>query len=163
MATSTMRAGEEGQLNALTTIFPEGINSITEDGWEEIEMTVDSGASKTVIGVDMINSVELRDGPAKRRGVAYEVANGVRIPNLGEKRFVGTSDEGISRQIVAQVCDVNKPLLSVRKMVNAGNRVIFDRNGSYIEDPITGEIMSLEEKQGMYVLKLWTKTVKPYF
>ena len=91
------------------------------------------------------------------------MANGVRIPNLGEQKFVGTSDEGISRHIVAQVCDVNKSLLSVRKMVAAGNKVVFEKHGSYIEDPETGEIMRLEEKQGMYVLELWTKTSKAVF
>ena len=111
----------------------------------------------------MLDSVELKDGPTKKRGVEYEVANGVRIPNLGEKKFIGTSNEGISRQIVAQVCDVNKPLLSVKKMVNAGNRVVFDRAGSYIEDPETGEIMHMEEKQGMYVLRLWAKIAKTGF
>ena len=105
----------------------------------------------------------LKEGAARRRGVEYEVANGVRIPNLGEKKFVGISNEGVSRQITAQVCDVNKGLLSVRKMVNAGNRVVFDRHGSYIEDAQTGEIMNLEEKQGMYILRLWTKTSKTTF
>ena len=147
----------------LVAVVPEGFHAVSQDGWEEIEMAVDSGATDTVIGMDMISSVELRDGPSKRQGVSYEVANGERIPNLGEKKFLGTSDEGIMREITAQVCDVNKPLLSVRRLLNTGNRVVFDRSGSYIEDPTTGEIMYLEEKQGMYVLKLWTKTAKPDF
>ena len=51
----------------------------------------------------------------------YEVANGDRIPNLGEKRFVGVSEEGVSRNITAQVCEVNKGLLSVKKVVENGN------------------------------------------
>ena len=93
----------------------------------------------------------------------YEVANGVRIPNLGEKQFIAVSDEGISRQITAQVCEVNKGLLSVRRMVDAGNRVVFEKSGSYIEDPHAGEVMYLEERQGMYVLKLWTKSPKTTF
>ena len=93
----------------------------------------------------------------------YEVANGVRIPTLGEQKFIGTSGEGISRQLVAQVCDVNKSLLSVGKMVNAGSRVVFDKRGSYIEDPETGDIMHMEEKHGMYVLKQWTKSSRTSF
>ena len=58
--------------------------------------------------------------------------------------------------MTAQVCDVNKALLSVSKMVKAGNRVIFDPEGSYIEDRTTGECMNLKEKNGMYMLSLWT-------
>ena len=43
-------------------------------------MTVDSGASEIVVGEDMIAAVEAKEGPASRKGVVYEVANGVRIP-----------------------------------------------------------------------------------
>ena len=131
------------RLNALFTIAPDVISSVGSDGWEEIELAVDSGASET----------EMKGGPQSRRGIQYEVANGVRIPNLGEKKLVGTSEEGIRRHVTAQVCEVNKGLLSVRRMLQAGNTVVFTRNGSYIEDPQTGEIMYLEERQGMYVLR----------
>ena len=146
------------KLGALITIAPDVINSIGEDGWEEIELAVDSGASETVVSEDMIASAEIKEGPAARRGIQYEVANGVRIPNLGEKRFIGTSEEGVRRHITAQVCEVNKGLLSVRRMVQAGNTVVFTRSGSYIEDNGTGERMHMEERNGMYMLKLWTRS-----
>ena len=68
-----------------------------------------------------------------------------------------TSEEGLCRQITAQVCDVNKGLLSVRRMVQQGNHVVFDARGSYIEDSKTGDKMHLVERNGMYMLKLWTK------
>ena len=158
------KAGKQKmELNALMTIVPDSLNSVTNDGWEEIEMTVDSGASETVVGEDMISAVATKEGQASRRGVVYEVANGVRIPNLGEKQFVGVSHEGISRHITAQVCEVNKGLLSVRRMVAAGNRVVFDGQGSYIEDPQTGEIMNMEERNDMYILRLWTRGPKSSF
>ena len=43
-------------------------------------------------------------------------------------------------------------------MAKAGNRVVFDEDGSYIEDKNTGERMWLKEKDGMYMLKLWVPT-----
>ena len=135
---------------------PETLNSVREDGWEEIELTVDSGASETVVGEGMIDSVEVTEGWALKKGVEYAVANGVRIPNLGEQRFVTHTHEGFQKSIKAQVCDVNKALLSVRRLVDAGNKVVFDKNGSYIEDNIRKEKMHLVEKQGKYVLKVWT-------
>ena len=84
------------------------------------------GASEMVVGPDMIYSAEIREGEASKRGVVYEVANVIRIENLGEKRSVGTSEEGASRQITAQVCEVNKGLLSVRRVVQVGNRVVLE-------------------------------------
>ena len=63
------------------------------------------------------------------------------------------------RSMTAQVCDVNKALLSVKKVVAAGNKVVFgDDEGSYIENKATGERMWMEEEGGMYVLSLWVKS-----
>jgi hypothetical protein len=147
-------------LGMIRTIEPESVNSIESrgDGWEIVELAVDSGASETVIGEDMLSSVETKEGEASRRGVQYEVANGIRIPNLGEKKFKGHTEEGMVRNLTAQVCEVNKALLSVRKVVQAGNRVVFDTEGSFIEDKTTGQKMWLKEENGMYMLRMWVKS-----
>ena len=59
----------------------------------------------------MIKSVEVREGPASRRGVEYEVANGIRIPNLGENKFQAATGEGLVRSVTAHVFEVNKPFV----------------------------------------------------
>ena len=82
----------------------------------------------------------------------------MRIPNLGEKEFNGTSEEGLIKSVKAQVCDVNKALLSVKKMTGAGNRVVFDEEGSYIEHKQSGRKMWMREENNMFVLGLWVKT-----
>ena len=48
----------------------------------------------------MVMSTVLREGPASRRGVEYQVANGEGIPNLGEKRFSAWTEENMSRNIL---------------------------------------------------------------
>ena len=145
-------------IHTLVEITPVGVNSMEEaQEWEQVEMAVDSGATETVVGEDMIKGVETKAGEATRRGVQYEVASGELIPNLGEKRFLAYGEEGQVRAIKAQVCEVNKALLSVSRMVQAGNRVVFSRSGSYVEDENTGERISLREQGGMYMLKLWVK------
>ena len=139
-------------------VEPNGLNS-AEESWHEIDFTVDSGASETVVSSDMLPSVPVVEGPASRRGVEYEVADGSRIPNEGEKQFEAHTQGGAVRTIRAQVCCVNKPLLSVRKIVEAGNRVEFGPGGAYIEDMETGQKMALHENQGMYTLKAWVRNV----
>ena len=56
-------------IGMLMTITPEVISSVQEDGWEEVDLVVDSGASEIVIGPDMVQSVEVTEGPAYRQGV----------------------------------------------------------------------------------------------
>ena len=112
--------GKEG-LRPLKVIEPEGVNELEVTGeWEEIEMAVDSGATETVVGEGDLLSVETKEGPASKRGTEYEVANGVRIPNLGEKVFTGVSDDGARRSITAQVCEVDKPQISVSRVCQHG-------------------------------------------
>ena len=69
-----------GNLNPLLTVSPDGLNAVNNGEWEEVELAVDSGASETVINEDMVSSAKIQEGEASRRGLEYEVANGVRIP-----------------------------------------------------------------------------------
>ena len=48
---------------------------------------------------------------------------------MGGKKFQAVSQEGVTRSITAQVCAVSKALMRVRR---AGNRVVFDEEGTYI-------------------------------
>ena len=80
---------------------------------------------------------------------------------MGEKKSVAVDEGGTTRKMTAQVTDVSKPLLSVSKIVQAGNRVVFAKEGSYVEDDETGERMYLKESGGMYMLKLWVKRSFP--
>ena len=138
-------------------VAPEGVNSVETSEWEEIDMAIDSGATETVVGENMLTSIDTVEGEASRRGVQYEVASGTLIPNLGEKRFVAVGEGGEVRKMRAQVCSVNKALLSVKRMIQAGNRVVFDQEGSYVETVGTGERMYLREENGMYMLKMWVR------
>ena len=54
-----------------------------------------------------------------------------------------------------QIAEVTKPLLSVREMVAAGHRVVFDSMGSYAENKMSGKRQYFKDKQGSYVLEMW--------
>ena len=58
--------------------------------------------------------------------------------------------------MTAQITEVNKALLSVNGLVRAGNRVVFDSEGSYVEDKTTGEWIDIAQNdRGLYTLKMW--------
>ena len=151
-----------GQACLLTTVAPEGLHTVDQSGWVLVEAAVDSGATENVMGEKDLRSVATRDGEASKRGVTYEVANGKRIPNLGEKQFVAHTAEGLAKGITCQVCDVNRPLLSVSKIVAAGHRVTFGPEGGHIQDLQTGELMHLKQENGMYTLAMWVQSDKPF-
>ena len=73
-------------------------------------------------------------------------------PTLEEEEY-----KQLKKAVKAQVCDVNKALLSVKKMTGAGNRVVFDEDGSYIEHTQSGREMWMKEGNNMYVQGLCVK------
>ena len=115
-------------------------------------MAVDSGASATVVAEHMVKAVEAQNA---RPDVRYEVADGSQLPHLGQKQFSAFTDDGLPCDLKADVTEVNKALLSVSRMVSAGNRVVFDSDGSYIEHKASGDWTPLEEKRRIYILKVW--------
>ena len=57
--------------------------------------------------------------------------------------------------MTAQVCAVNKMLMSVSKVTGKGNKVVFDDEGSFIENKATGERTWLTQSGGMCYLEMW--------
>ena len=151
----------QGRLCPLTTIEPAGLAPVAKalPEWETVELMVDSGASETVMPEESLRCVATQVSEASKRGVMYEVANGQRIANLGEKIVEGLTDgEGHLRRFTAQVCDISKPLLSVKRLIESGHAVTFDSSGGCITHVASGDQIWLNEKDGMYSLKLWVPT-----
>ena len=121
------------------------------------KITIDSGAAESVMPKGMLPNEPAVEGQAKKSGVKYVAANGARMENLGEKRarFKRDGAAGIN-SITFQVTDVSKPLASVSRILDKGNRVVFSRGpeGSYIENLKTGEWAPLKEERGTFVLEV---------
>ena len=144
------------EIKVLKTVYPESVNAISSDGqWEEIEVAVDSGATESVTNENTPSNIMTKDG--SKKGIEYEVADGHRIPNEGEKRFHAVTEEGVVKLMTLQVADVNQTLLSVSRTNEAGNKVVFDGDASYIENKLTGQKTWLRKKNGMFTIKLWVQ------
>ena len=86
------------KLSTVLAIGLEGVHAVNSSGgWEEVKLAFDSGATETVIPPHVLQGHELHEGAPFKRGVEYEVATGVQIHNLGEKRFVGLTTEGAQK------------------------------------------------------------------
>ena len=86
----------------MKTAEPDHVKVVNaNDGWEEIEFALDSGATEMVMGEDMLSSVEIKQGASSKWGVEYEIATGELIPNLGEEKFQAVSQEGATWNITA--------------------------------------------------------------
>ena len=131
--------------------------AVSPEQWCELRLTVDSGAGESVIPESEAANVEVTEG--ERTGCKYEVANGAVIYNKGEKHCaMVTQDTAVPREMKLQVSDVHKGLLSVIEMIDAGQRVVFDSEWSYIQDKKTGACDSLIRNDDAFELVTWVKS-----
>ena len=97
----------------------------------------------------------MEESVGSRSGAYYTTADGTPVHNEGEKTLTMCTPDGQHlRQMTFQVAAVNKALGSVSKIVNNGNRVIFDMDGSYIENKWSNDRLWLREDNGVYVLDM---------
>ena len=125
------------------------------NGNETLQVTIDSGAVDHVIPKGWAPKFEIKSTEASRKGMWYTAANGTKIYNHGAKDIVGKTESGMEAGMRFQVADVTKALGSVKKICQAGNRVVFEEKGSYIEDKKTGAKTRIQEENGRYVMNLY--------
>ena len=121
----------------------------------KMSLAIDSGAAETVIPHTLVTEYPIVETEKSRSGACYASATGEPIPNLGEQKLLMATEEGSMRAMTFQAAPVAKPLGSVKRICQAGHYVIFDEDGSYIMNKVTGELNWLREQNGNYMLDVW--------
>ena len=122
--------------------------------WEKLTLTVDSGASDTVVPPQFCNWSTIFH--TDKVGTEYEIANGQVVHNLGERRCTIKSGGIGELNIAFQVVEVHKPLLAVSSLTTNGHKVVFAKNDDHILLS-TGAKMPLRNCNGVYELDVWVK------
>ena len=133
--------------------------------WKQIAIAIDSGAAEIVIPHTLVTEYAISQTDKSRAGVCYASATGEPIPNLGEQKLPLATVEGSLRAMTFQVAPVSKPLGSVKRICAAGHRVVFDDDGSYIVNKLTGELNWLRDDNGNFMLDVWVPpptAIDPY-
>ena len=126
--------------------------SFSDDGWTPIEVIVDSGACETVMPRNMCSRINIVPSRQSGAGVEYEVASGVAIPNLGERRCDIFAEGGLSSMLMHfQVADVHQPLLSLSRCADMGFNSFLNSEGGYIQCSQTGEQIAIHRRGNLYI------------
>ena len=92
-----------GDARSLVEVFTDTVNSAEElaQEWEDIEFLVDSGASATVVGDEMVRAVRATDQIPNAND---RLADGSTIPNK-RLQTLRRSDGGGLQESAESVCD----------------------------------------------------------
>ena len=116
---------------------------------KRVELTIDSGAAEHVVGPRDLPHIPIG---ASRKHIQYTMANGQRTSNKGDQNAMAFTRDGHGITFRAQVTDVHRPLMSVSRICDKGNRVVFEKHGGYIESLTTGEQIHVRRDHNVYRL-----------
>ena len=138
------------------------INPVTaECNWEKVTMTADTGAVTHVVRPDVAPQLSLNETEASRTGKGFTGAEGSKLPNLGEKHANGVTDEGLPINMTWQVAGkLKRNLAAIGRICSEGNRVVFDEEGSYIENKSTKAQIPMRKVGGLFEFDLWLPRAK---
>ena len=130
----------------------EELNSVYDD--EYLELTIDSGAGENVMSEHMAPKTPVEYSKEQDAGVVYTAANGEIMPNRGKKVLRVITKEGQAKAMNMQITDVNKALMSVAKICDAGHSVVFTSDGGIIKSNKTGEETKFRRENNVYRMKV---------
>ena len=124
------------------------LNHLSADDF--MELTIDSGAGENVMPAYLAPNTPIRHSPEQDAGVVYTAANGETMPNRGRKVVRVTTQEGQQKAMNMQVTDVNRALMSVARICDAGHTVLFKSDGGIIRNNTSGEETSFRRENNVY-------------
>ena len=90
-----------------------------------------------------------------KAGGSYRVANGQRVPNIGQQAVNFQTDEGLKAGLLFQTTEIERPLISASALAASGNNVVFSKSGGSIVHEQSGRATQLHKRGGIYVLRMW--------
>ena len=121
--------------------------------YERADLIMDSGASTSTIPSSIANGFDMQSHPGK----VYYSASGHQVVEKGTKvvkcAFQNGEREDLRFKIMSP--DVRRGLVSVSECVKAGNKVVFDKDHSYVYNYKNDSYKRIYLKDGVYVLPVW--------
>ena len=96
----------------------------------------------------------VQPSPMSRAGLSYRSASGEPINNLGQMMVQFRDGRQRKCAMPFQLAEVDRPLLSVARLVDAGHRVTFGPTGGFITHVASGRRVQLARDGNVYTLAM---------
>ena len=124
--------------------------------WRKIEAAIDSGAVDAVANPRDFPEAIIKPTAESRRGDQWVCAGGKEIPKMGRMNIAFKTETGKEMKMSIKAGPVNKTLIAVSKLVEAGYEVYLTKRPRIV-NPKTKEEITLHRKGGMFILPIWVR------
>ena len=114
--------------------------------------TIDSGAADHVMPIGWLAWILVVASLGQLKGLHYVSASGTRMPNKGQQVIKFLTHGGTWASWTFQLAAINKPLVSVSKLIDDGWRVVFDDEASYLIHKKTKRTIQLQRERGVFTI-----------
>ena len=122
----------------------------------------DSGSSDHVTSKSAFPELQVTPSEKSMRGHVYGAAGGKGIPNEGELYIPLRTMDGWKAGQLYQVAEVRRPLCSIAKLCDNGNRVLFGRGGGIVQNLRNGHCTPFRREGSIYVMDLYVDVDAPF-
>ena len=119
-----------------------------------MESVVDSGASAPIAPPSMLPNVKVRPSEGRKKGQKFTSASKHKVKNLGEQKAKAFTEAGEPTEVLFQVADVSKPLVSASAICE-WETVIFGKSEGIAQSLRSGSQIPFDRRSGIYVLSMW--------
>ena len=99
--------------------------------------------------------VTIEESEMSKTGQSFVAADQGRIESQGQQSLHITTHEGKAGRTLAQVGDVNRPLMSVSQMCDQGNFVLFTSQGGSFLNLHDGQWIDFDRVHDTYMMDWW--------
>ena len=89
-----------------------------------MHIQADSGAIDPVATRETARGVPIRETATPRRGIGHVAANGTNTDNYGGRVILGVTNAGTNVRMAMHIADVERPLASAYRVMQAGNNTV---------------------------------------
>ena len=115
------------------------------------DIIIDSAADESCWPVGQGDAFPTR---ASSKNLVFKTANGGDMTHYGQKEVLFKYGDSVDPLgLVFQVTDVRKPLLSVRRLVERGNKVVLSAGESYVYHPVSKTKVPVKKMGGSFVIE----------
>jgi hypothetical protein len=130
-----------------------------EDGFTEVDVTFagDSGSADHIANQNDIPGYPVKPSPGSLAGKGWVAADGMRIQNEGEADLNLLTGNGRKVTSKVQVGRVSRPLMSIARICDAGNTVLFNTTHAIVRDNKGKEVTRFDRRGQLYLIKFRLK------
>ena len=142
------------------TIDDDTVAPTADDGeeFEEVDIICagDSACADHILNKTDIPGYDVRESEGSKAGKGWMAADGMRIQNEGEAEL-NLVAKGRKVRSTFQVGRVSRPLMSIARICDAGNTVLFNKTHAIVRDSNNREVCRFDRKGQLYLIKFRLK------